>query len=171
MQRWTVFFAASVVGALVGWAFPEILGWWRRRSTGTPKPAPSAATRTRNEWYGFDLNDERDVRRIDSVRGAFGNVLEHNPTGCMFRSTEELAHSADEIRRVLNALLAVAERRASSPLLDTTWRQRGAADVLRTCLSSLDDFLPIPAKNLPTNSIENISFGSAWVQAYRKHEV
>lgn len=133
----------------------EVLGWlwsgtclflyvWAARTVyrsyaDKPNGAPESSS---NVWYGFDLNDIEHVTRIHVVREAFGNALQKDVGGRLVRSTNELAHSPDEIRRALLAMLAVAEGRTSSLLIGELQDEPGAAESIRKCLVFLDDFVP-----------------------------
>lgn len=110
----------------------------------------------------FDLDDPNHIVLIDSIRDAFSKELMRDTgpyLGCMFKPESLLPCPASVVRRALTSMLDFAEGRRPSSLLSPSLRTEEHADLLRTCLVHLDDFLPFPAQSLPESPHENAIVG------------
>ena len=111
----------------------------------------------------FDLDNRQHVVIVDEIREKYGEALARkceDPSLCMFRSEADLPYEKGDIRKALEALLAFSEERASSDYVDVSLRSPEFADTLRSCLLHLEnDFLPVPAEEVPTERHANGAFG------------
>lgn len=110
----------------------------------------------------FDLDDIAHVSIIDEIRDRYSVLLaddSHPYSRCMYRPSSLLPYPKEVIRRALEALLDFTEGRRQSHLLDASSRNSQVADTIRDCLDTLDDFLDVPAEQLPTNVSENARIG------------
>lgn len=124
--------------------------------TATPSVAPALPPQ-------IDLEDILHVAIIQEIRQKYGALLSDNShpyAGCMYRPASLLPYPKATIRRALQALLDFVECRRESKFLDSALRTSEIAATLRTALVSLDDFLDVPAANLPTDARQNLLVGS-----------
>ena len=77
----------------------------------------------------------------------------------MFRPASGLPYSKGDIETALIALLDFVEGRRESRLLDVAIRTPEEAEIIRTCLVLLDDFLDVPPEQLPTEPKANARVG------------
>lgn len=110
----------------------------------------------------FDLDDVLHVTMIDVIREKYSVVLAgegHPYAQCMYRPASLLPYPREAIKAALEALLDFIEGRRDSVCLEAGMRTPQAADTVRTALLSLDDFLDLPAAELPTEPNENLRAG------------
>jgi hypothetical protein len=106
----------------------------------------------------FDLNDPAHVVMVDEIRGQYSALLaddSHPYSQCIYRPSSLLPYPKEVIRRALTALLDFVEGRRDSYLLDEGLRQPDVAEMIRTTLETLDDFLDVTPQKLPTDPREN----------------
>jgi hypothetical protein len=111
----------------------------------------------------FDLADPTHVLLMDRVRQAYADLLadaSHPYNRALYRPASVLPYPKPVIERVLRTLLDVAEGRASSPLIEFGSDPSAAADTIRAVLTTLDDFLDVPAAELPTEPKANLMIGT-----------
>lgn len=112
----------------------------------------------------FDVTRVDDVMLIDTVRTAFGSLLEKDASqwhGCIYRPASLLPFPKPTIRAALQALLDVAERRQISPHIDSSFLTPEATDHVRVALRLLDDFIERPDSEIPTDPRANVLYGVA----------
>lgn len=110
----------------------------------------------------FDLDDVLHVTMIDVIREKYSAVLageEHPYAQCIYRPASLLPYPKEAIRSALEALLDFIEGRRNSAFLETGMRTPRAAETVRTTLLVLDDFLDVPAAELPSEPYENMRVG------------
>ena len=106
----------------------------------------------------FDLNDASHVALIDRISDAYSALLQdqsHPHAACMYSPASLLPYPRPVIKTALTALREFAERRRESRLLDPHLRNADAAETFTVALLHLDNFLDVPAHQLPTDPIEN----------------
>ena len=110
----------------------------------------------------FDLNDGAHVALIDDIRQRYGALLsdgQHPYAACMYRPAATLPYPKPVIRRALTALLDFVEGRSDSLLIDGGMRTSESADTIHATLRDLDDFVDVPAAQLPTDPVQNARVG------------
>lgn len=110
----------------------------------------------------FDLSDPADVDEIDEIREQYSAVLgdDSGPYSlCVYRPASTLPFPKPVIRKALMALLDFVEGRRDSEFIDGSLRRAEAADFIKAGLIALDDYLDIPAEQLPTERAANLLAG------------
>ena len=110
----------------------------------------------------FDLDDVLHVAMIDDIREKYSALLadESQPYfQCMYRPASLLPYPKEAIRSALEALLEFIEGRRNSAFLEESMRTPQAADTVLSALLHIDDFLDVPAEQLPTQPRENMHAG------------
>ena len=110
----------------------------------------------------IDLNSAVEVSLLDDIREKYSNLLadETEPyAACLYRPASTLPYPKEAVHRALTALLDYVEGRRESALLAAEIRSPDVADMLRTGLRLLDDFLDVPAESLPVDPAANARLG------------
>lgn len=110
----------------------------------------------------FDLDDVLHVTMIDDIREKYSALLadeSHPYSQCMYRPASLLPYPKEAIRSALEALLDFIEGRRNSAFVEAGMRTPQAADTVRFTLHLLDDFLDVPAAQLPTQPHDNLRAG------------
>jgi hypothetical protein len=129
------------------------------QSQSAPKSRPTPAAAIPSE---FDLDDARHVAIIDGIRDKYSALLADDSipyAKCMYRPASLLPYPKPVIRAALEALFDFIEGRRQSRFLDASIRSPEVADSVSSLLVSLDDFLDVPAVQLPTDPHENLRVG------------
>ncbi len=107
----------------------------------------------------FDLNDPTHVLLIDEIRERYSAVLSDFDTGpyakCMWKPASLLPYPKTTIKGAMTALLDFIEGRVQSPHIDVSIRSSEAAEMVKSTLVLLDNYLEIPASELPTEPLAN----------------
>jgi hypothetical protein len=125
--------------------------WFKRPPTRPPFPPR------------YNLDDPVHVLLLDEVVQEYAALLadeSHGYAKCMYRPAELLPYPRGEIRKAVEAMLAYAEGRKSSRLLEPKAQCEELAQHLRTCLAYLDDYLEVPPEQLPRDALENARVGA-----------
>lgn len=106
----------------------------------------------------FDLKNANHVLLLDEIRERYSMALSDD-TGacaqCMYKPASLLPYPKTTIRGAMNALLDFIEGRVQSPHLDVSIRSAAAAEAVKSTLVLLDNYLDIPASELPTEPKAN----------------
>ena len=117
----------------------------------------------------FDLNNPQHVSIIDDVREQYGALLAEDNSefaDCRFKPASLLPYPKEVIKKALGALIDFSEGRRDSLYLDPSLREEvdseginKMAGICIVTLMHLDDFLEVPADELPSSPVENLAFG------------
>jgi len=118
----------------------------------------------------YDLENPDHIAILTDVRAAYANELARTDGAygkCMYKPAAVLPFPKDTIRTALTALLDFAVGRRTSGLLDPSLRSSEVVETIQTCLTLLDDYLELPAGELPTDHVENATAGEAFLARLR----
>lgn len=134
----------------------------------------TAATARREDVRTFDVRNLADVEEINRIVDAYGRILEH-PKGayaeCMYKPSSSLPMPKATIENALDALLDYAHGKTDTELLNPSIRSQDYISTLRACRISLDFFVDIDPKELPTDMQGNALIGGRLADRVREANV
>lgn len=127
------------------------------------EPPADSDDRERMANGRMDVETSMDLEEVSRIRSAYADLLENDTSPyaeCMYKPATLLPYPKAVIADALEHLLEAAEGGDDSAV--SFENPEEAVRSLRMGLDYLDDFLEVPADELPTDPVANVRFGSSW---------